>query len=560
MTNVVSIRCTCDYLVKRAARHRRAGRYDEAMALLWNARNQFGISEQILIEMAQIYEAIGCEEEVCRAYLRLARLGGKYRDRALFQLSVYSAQRGDVRRAASYLDTLCQMKTQEISSEMRDALKQNLRLEIKEASSRNPRKRAKALEKRAASYLQSGKAAAAQCAMEHALRVHPTARGYTMLACCQLLRMRFDDAVASAEIAHRLALGNVQTLCVLADAYLACGNQEYAKKTIYLAALRAKKIDDLLSVAVEAAKFGEDKLTLNLTDRILRIAPFHTRAMMLRACAYINQHAYAPARRLLGRLCGLLPENTVCESYFKSLNAGHSFSERLTLGLDVTREEGVNRATELVSLLYTNPKELDADHAACLRICRLADWAFHSPMAGAATKTIALLLVSSLQSQEAKQVLLDLLVDPLIADTMKLHALQVLTAKEGFYPYEVDMDGKLVRLAAGAVSSTPVTAAHANTKIVQRVADALLLDHDPHASGMLLDAFLSYLDTYGYPDSKHENACSAALECWYLARCKRPVQEQRIAVRYGTTIRMMRKYVRRFKLCTNAQQQTQQGE
>ena len=365
MTNVVSIHCTCDYLLKRAARHRRAGRYDEAMALLWKARNQFGFTDELLTEMAHIYEEIGCEEEAVRTYLRLLRLNGNHRAYALFQLSIWSAQHGDIQRARSYFDQLRSMENQmlsaTVSGEMLEALEQQLQEEVSQTVSFDPRKRANTLEKRASAYLQSGKAVAAQRAIEHALRFHPTARGYTLLACCQLIRMQFEDAVASAEIAHRMSPGNVQTLCVLADAYLACGDTLQARRMIHLAALKAREIDDMLSVAVECAKSGEDALTLLVTGRILKIERFHTRALMLRACAYINLHADQQARRLLGRLRVLLPENSVCESYFKCLSAGVPISERLTLGLDVTHDEGIGRAADLVSMLYMDPKAIDED-------------------------------------------------------------------------------------------------------------------------------------------------------------------------------------------------------
>ena len=59
MTNVVSIGATCEYLVSRAARHRRAGRYDEAMVLLTKARAQFGFDEEIELEKARIYDEMG---------------------------------------------------------------------------------------------------------------------------------------------------------------------------------------------------------------------------------------------------------------------------------------------------------------------------------------------------------------------------------------------------------------------------------------------------------------------------------------------------------------------
>ena len=557
MTNVVSIRCTCDYLVKRASRHRRAGRYDEAMALLWKARNQFGNSDDVLIEMAHIYDEIACEEDAARIYLRLVRLGGKHRAQALFQLSIYSAQHGDFQRAASYFDQLCQMKKQgiscRISDEMLDALRQQLQQEITESLSLNPRMRAKALEKHASACLQAGKATAAQRAIEHALRFRATSRGYTMLSCCQLVRGKFGDAKESAEIAHSLSPGNVQILCVLADAQLACGNINEARRSIHIAALRAKKIDDLLAVAIECAKLAEDTLALLLTGRILKAAPFHTRAMMIRACAYTNLHEYQPARRLFGRLCGLLPENTVCESYYRLLTANIPISKRLSLGLDVTREEGISRAAELVSALYLDPKSIDEDQSKCHHVCRLAEWAFHSPMAGSATKTVALLLLSSLQSDEANGLLLDLLLDPLVSDTMKLHVLQMLTAKHGFYPYEVDMGGKLVQLAAGGISKKPVHSGHSNTRIVQRVAD-VLAKKNPHASESLLNAFLSYLNAYGHPDSRHENACSAALECWYLTSNGLTIQENRIAARYNVSIRSMHMYLRRFETCMQKQE------
>ena len=561
MTNVVSMNCTCNYLAERAARHRRAGRYDEAMALLGKARNQFGLSDAVLIEMAYVYDEIGCEDEAMHAYLRLVRLNGKHKPYALYRLTIFSAQHGDIQRARSYLEHLLRFRNQDmelVSRDMISELEQHFQQEIEKSCSFNPQKRAKVLEKHAAQSLQAGKTAAAQRAIEHALRFHPTARRYTLLACCQLIRMRFEDALASAKKAHELSPGNVQSLCVLADAYIACGQSAAACRIIYVAASRARQIDDLLSVAVESAKAGEDALTLLLTGRILRISPYHTRAMMLRACAHINKQEYAAAKRLLGRLRGLLPEDSVCESYYRAVCAGKSFSERLTLGLDVTREEGVSRASELVSMLYKSPKEIDEDQRLCQHLGRIASWAFHSPMAGSATKMVALALLASLQSGEAKNVLLDLLLDPLIADSMKLHVLQILTAQSGFYPYEVDMGGQLVRLAAGGVSNTPVAADKANSEIVQRVSDALS-KRAPGSSKVLLEAFLAYLNTFGLPDSRHRDACAAALEHWYMLHTGKPVQDDRSARRYGVSVRIMRIYVRRFLFCMQEKEKHNRG-
>lgn len=560
MTNVVSISCTCDYLVKRAARHRRAGRYDEAMALLWKARNQFGQLDEVLTEMAKIYDEIGCEAEANDAYLRLVRVGGPHAAWALFQLTIISAQHGDTQRAISYFERLCSFHhPQGISPEMIHALREQLREEKQPFKRMGVKSRAKLLEKRAAMQLQAGKTAAAQRAMEHSLHLRPTVRGYTMLACCQLVRERFGDAMASAQIAHDMAPGNVQTLCVLADAHMACGNIAQARKHIYIAALRAEAIDDLLSVSVESAKLGDDRLTLLLTGRILKAAPFHTRAMMIRACAYINCGKYTAAKKLLGRLVGLLPEDSVCESYYRMLCAQKAFTERLSLGMDVTHQEGVDRAAELVSALYLDSKEIDEDPVRCLRLSRLAHWALHSPMAGASAKTVSLVLLASLQSQEAKGVLLDLLLHPQISDAMKLNTLQVLTAHDGFHPYDVDMGGKLVRLAAGGASHKPIRCSQANSKVVQRVADRLA-KKAPQASAVVLDAYLQYLGRFGQPDTGHEAVCAAALECWYYAHIGEYADTQAIASGYGVSVRGMRVYLKRFEACMKKKEQSQQEE
>ncbi|MFR0858557.1 MAG: tetratricopeptide repeat protein [Christensenellales bacterium] len=106
MTKVVEIARTSEYWVSHAHKHRLAGRYDEAMALLGKTREQYGTSEALERELAQTYEELGCEDEAARAYLRVARMNGEYRADALFQLALSAAQRADLPRAVSYFEQL----------------------------------------------------------------------------------------------------------------------------------------------------------------------------------------------------------------------------------------------------------------------------------------------------------------------------------------------------------------------------------------------------------------------------------------------------------------------
>lgn len=44
------------------------------------------------MELARVYDEMGCEEEAARAYLRVMRMGGRHTAQALFHLALSSAQ------------------------------------------------------------------------------------------------------------------------------------------------------------------------------------------------------------------------------------------------------------------------------------------------------------------------------------------------------------------------------------------------------------------------------------------------------------------------------------
>lgn len=554
MSNVVQMGRSCEYLVSRAARHRRAGRYDEAMALLSRARDQFGIQEEIEMEAAYVYDAVGCEEEAACCRLRVVRVRGKYRAEALFQLSVSAMQSGDVMRAASYYQQFSSIKKSTVSREMSVLLGRQIHEELTKPAALSRRERAAALEHRAVERLHAGKTAAAKRAIRHALNLRENAQRYTLLACCCLLRAEVTEAIDAAEHARRLSPAHVQTLCVLADAYAAANDIKNSKRMLYLAALRAKDVDDWFAAAMESAKHGEDHLTLRLTQAILKRDPFHTKAMMMRGCALTNLNRLDQASRVFGRLCGLTPEDTTAEWLHKLTREGKRPPEKLGLGLDVSIQEGRARASALVALLYRDPDELRADTACVRTACRLSAWAFRSAVAGSHTATAALILMAGLDIPQTREVLLDVITDPMIADSFKAGVLQIMAAKEGFRPYDVDFGGRLVRLAAGGVTEKPVRGGEINQKIVQQAADALAPQF-PDAPQVLLPVFLAYLNRYDEPRGRMKDACAAALEYVYHVSAGREVSLDVIAGRYGISVRLCAMCARRMMGIADAMQQ-----
>lgn len=532
MTKVVSMARTSEYWISRARKHRLAGRYDEAMALLAKTREQYGTGEALERELAQTYDEMGCEEEAARAYLRVARMKGEYRAEALFQLALSAAQRAELVRAASYFDQFEKSDRRHVSPDLVALLGQQLRQALEKPTPQTRRERAKALERRAVERLQGGQVYAARRTMLHAIDLWENAQRLTLLACCELILGRLDEAQTHAEQAHALAPARVQTLCVLVDVLYATGKTEQARRMLHIAVLRAQSVDERLNVAVESAKHGEDNLTLRLTRSLLRRDPYCMRGMMLRGCALMNLRRFDEAKRVFGRLCVLLPEDTVCQAYYAMARNEQPPEGRLTLGLDVPPEEAVNRAVRIISAMAETPLQGTRE------LYELSAWALRSAIAGTDTALLALMLMSALETPEALDVLLDALTDPQVSDGVKRAILQALTASRGFQPYDVDIGGRYVRLAAGALSGRTMDGEAART-VVQAACDALAPDF-PQAPKMLLPMYIAFLEQNGVPKRREQPAYAAALEYLFHRLSGRKVGLNRIAAKYGVSPRLCR--------------------
>lgn len=532
MTKVVSMARTSEYWISRARKHRLAGRYDEAMALLAKTREQYGTGEALERELAQTYDEMGCEEEAARAYLRVARMKGEYRAEALFQLALSAAQRAELMRAASYFDQFERSDRRHVSPDLVALLGQQLRQALEKPAPQTRRERAKALERRAVERLQGGRIYAARRTMLHAIDLWENAQRLTLLACCELILGRLDEAQTHAEQAHALAPARVQTLCVLVDVLYATGETEQARRMLHIAVLRAQSVDERLNVAVESAKHGEDNLTLRLTRSLLRRDPYCMRGMMLRGCALMNLRRFDEAKRVFGRLCVLLPEDTVCQAYYAMARNEQPPEGRLTLGLDVPPEEAVNRAVRIISAMAETPLQGTRE------LYELSAWALRSAIAGTDTALLALMLMSALETPEALDVLLDALTDPQVSDGVKRAILQALTASRGFQPYDVDIGGRYVRLAAGALSGRTMDGEAART-VVQAACDALAPDF-PQAPKMLLPMYIAFLEQNGVPKRREQPAYAAALEYLFHRLSGRKVGLNRIAAKYGVSPRLCR--------------------
>ena len=182
--------------------------------------------------------------------------------------------------------------------------------------------------------------------------------------------------------------------------------------------------------------------------------------------------------------------------------------------VDVSRQEGIARISELIALLSQDLQKAQEDSVLLRRVCRNAAWVFRSAMTGMNAMTAALILLGALTSAQAENVLLDALCDPQIEDSFKLMILQVLSDRDGFKPYYVDFEGRLVRLAAGGISNTERKRDNCS-RVLQRVCDQLGTRF-ADAPKVLLPVYIRYLEMYEEPKRKHEAACAAALEYMYF--------------------------------------------
>lgn len=141
-----------------------------------------------------------------------------------------------------------------------------------------------------------------------------------------------------------------------------------------------------------------------------------------------------------------------CPYVYALAREGKKPSERLTLGLDVPQEEAAGRVMRMLSALYADEK--DMDDAQNRELCRLSAWAFRSAVAGKNAAMLGVMLLNMLKTEEAHQTMLDALTDPMVNDALKYTLMQVLTAEGAFVPYNVDIGGRLVKLAASGTART----------------------------------------------------------------------------------------------------------
>ena len=139
--------------------------------------------------------------------------------------------------------------------------------------------------------------------------------------------------------------------------------------------------------------------------------------------------------------------------------------------------------------------------------------------------------------------LLDALTDPQVSDHLKYMILQAMTAAYGFKPYDADIGGRLVRLAAGATTQRQGDGEEIQT-VVQAAADALAPDF-PQAPKMLLTMYIALLEQSGMPDRREQPACAAALEYLFHRLSGRKVDLRRIAAKNGVSPRLCRMMAKR---------------
>ena len=139
--------------------------------------------------------------------------------------------------------------------------------------------------------------------------------------------------------------------------------------------------------------------------------------------------------------------------------------------------------------------------------------------------------------------MLDALTDPQVSDALKYMLMQALTADGTFVPYNVDIGGKLVKLAASGTAKTQ-EGGEAAQEIVQAASDALMPDF-PQAPRVLLPLYIAYLERYGLPQAREKIACAAALEYLFHELKKHRVKLSTIARRNGVSVRLCRVMVRR---------------
>lgn len=542
--NVYAFERSVAYLQKRASENVREGRYGEAMTLLFLAAQRENLPPmRVLGEMSNIYSTLGLYEQSNEVlYEMLQTCEESERGACFYALGENSYAQNDFVRTQDYLGLFLSGECEDNAyNHALDMLEDADAAEEMSRPTRDKDAYAAYLTARALEHMTAGSTKRAKRLLLRSLKRRKHADAYTLLALCYMAEGDLDAAEREGKNAFARAPRDVRVLCLMVCVYSGKGDKKSASRYLLRAMSSAKTNDAWLMAGQCACELGQDELILLIYGRLAKEKPYHSLAVQMAAIACMNTGRIRRAAQLWGRLVRVLDGTSPMRYYHKlalhCLETGEK-PERLSYRMQVPGDEAHRRVTYLGEATLLSEAELQArfDNDVLLRDTMM--WLLKNYAGRPYAIEAVFLLLSRLQGERVKRMLLSFLLYPEQSDGHKRIALALLSRLNVKGPCFAVLDGQLVQVLTENGVGTMLPRSY--EQVLQETVERFSLPGEK-AAKQLMDLWLSYIGSCNAPLKAltHERIWPLALEWAYYRVRGGKVSARMIARREGVSPRLI---------------------
>ena len=544
---VISFERSPDYVHHRAMLNRRENNIVDALELMRSAVEKSPDNPEYKLDLAELYCEMGCHGQSSRLLLdMLMRADGP--SECYYGLALNYLGMNDVPAAMKLLRLYARLDPEGARSEEVRQLKAELALysEMERYGDRKTRRGWRVAD-RACEAMKLDMPDRACRLFEQSLAM--ASEQYDMRALYAMALLMRGDAVAARREAERAAEGyppSARALCVCAQVYGLLDETETAVELVNRAVAAEPENQELRLLVYTMGAVQMHREAADLARLALQDAPFDRDMMHMRAIAL--KHLGTPDAELApfwARILRIDPEDSVAQFYLDAARRGELDQSTLDYGYQVPREEIKRRFVALIGELSQGFDHVAAAWSADAGFRRLVRWAVgvEEPHVSRAAMTA----LATIDTEEARSVLREMMFAGSVPFELKLHAAMVLKLQgvdlEQVLPADMGLAEGMVPDVETMLREMPV----GERQLVRYANEVLSRDYGVSA---LLPLILMWSGYRGQRGTKADplrctEGAAAALAYNYLLCCGEKPNLRLLARRFNAPLRQMVYYARR---------------
>ncbi len=354
-----------------------------------------------------------------------------------------------------------------------------------------------------------------------------------------------DEALKEAKRASNGYPPSCRALCVAAQVYHLLGDDGEAVKLLDAAAGEYPAGQELRLLLYSAGEIGLHERAAEYARLALQETPYDRELLHNRAVGLAKSGSIDEAARCWERILRLDPEDSVAQYHSQAAEAGELNPEDLDYAYEVPREEYNRRMLDLSSALsegYETVCQRWHDEANFRRLVRWAATTDDTRLG-----RLSMTVLSTVEEDDAKSVLRELMFAPEVSKDLKLHAAVLLRLQNRslseILPKPMDAMGEALVDSEELLSKMPV----GDRQLVRYADEVLEREYGISARPVLALMWQSYRQLRGTKGDplKRVDAAAAALACGYLMAAGQKPDLGKLAKLFGCPTRQLVFYATR---------------